>query len=196
MLAFRMAAALSATVLLATPALAQTAPAAPAVAPAYVPVVSQGDSIETLKASGEFRVLIRAIDRANLTAVIKGQTALTLFAPTDTAFAAMPPAQLEALMNDAPALQAMLIYHLVNAPVDSAKLKGAKGPVQTVAGKGLVLDGSGASLMANDAHIIQADVRTTSGFVQVVDKVLTPEAAEAILAADAAAQADPAPATP
>jgi len=192
MLALRIAAALSATALFTTPALAQTIEAPAAEAPAAAaPVVAQGDTIETLRASGRFKILLKAFDRTNLTEVIKAQTALTVFAPTDAAFTALPPAQLQALTEDAPALQTLLIYHLINAPIESAMLVGARGPVATVSGKGLLLDGSGAGLMANDAHVVQADIHTTSGIVHVVDKVLTPETAEALLAARPAAAPAP-----
>ena len=88
-----------------------------------------------------------------------------------------------------PALQRLLVYHLINTPIDSAKLAGAKGPVNTVAGSGLVLDGSGQGLKANTANILAFDVKTTSGVLFVVDAVLTPEGA-------AAAMAEPAPDVP
>ena len=68
----------------------------------------------------------------------------------------------------------MLIYHLVNASVDSSKIKGAKGPVPSVESHPLQVDGSGAVLKINDADIIQSDVRATNGIIQVVDKVLIP----------------------
>ena len=189
----RFAVALTLAALSATPAMAQTvtppaaaAPTAPAI------VVPAGDTIETLRASGQFRTLLRALDTAGLTAVIKGQRSLTLFAPTDAAFAALPAGEVTRLMSDPPALQALLMYHLVNAPVDSAKIAGARGPVATVANKGLVLDGlTGPGLHANDALILQADIHTPNGLIQVVDKVLKPEAGAAIEArikAEAAAE--------
>lgn len=195
----RFAATLTLAALVATPVLAQTAapapaaaPAAPA-APAFTPVAPAGDTIETLRASGEFKTLLRALDTAGLTAVIKGQRSLTLFAPTDAAFAALPAGEVSRLMGDPPALQALLMYHLVNAPVDSTKITGARGPVATVANKGLVLDGvTGPGLHANDALILQADIHTPNGLIQVVDKVLKPETGAAIAAqiqADAAAAA-------
>lgn len=191
----RFAVALTLAALSATPVMAQTAMppvAAAPTAPAVATVVPAGDTIETLRASGQFRTLLRALDTAGLTAVIKSQRSLTLFAPTDAAFAALPAGEVTRLMGDPPALQALLMYHLVNAPVDSAKIAGARGPVATVANKGLVLDGlTGPGLHANDALILQADIHTPNGLIQVVDKVLKPEAGAAIEArikAEAAAE--------
>ena len=156
-------------------------PAAPAVAPApaapaYVPVAPNGDIVSTLKASGEFKTFLKALDATNLTAVVKTNANLTVFAPTDSAFAALPAGELDRLMKpeNATELQSLLVYHLVNAPVTEAKIKGAKGPVKTVAGTDLLLDGSTDPYKANSAEIVQANIQATNGLVYVVDHVLSP----------------------
>jgi uncharacterized surface protein with fasciclin (FAS1) repeats len=176
----RFAAVLSLAACVAAPALAQTAPAPVAAASAAARVSPAGDTIETLRASGQFTTLLKALDAAQLTALIKGQRTLTLFAPTDAAFAALPPGELDRLMRDPPTLQALLTYHLINLPVDSAKIIGARGPIATVAGAGVVLDGVDGALKANDANIVQADIRTPNGIIHVVDRVLKPESGAAI----------------
>jgi uncharacterized surface protein with fasciclin (FAS1) repeats len=187
MTVLRFAVALTLAASVAAPALAQTTPAAP-VAPAPVAaapamtVVASGDTIETLKANGQFKTLLKAFDKTNLTALLKAQKTVTVFAPTDAAFAALPAGELDRLMKDPAALQGLLVYHLINTPIESAKLVGAKGPVNTVAGSGLVLDGSGEGLKANTANILVADVKTSSGVLFVVDAVLTPEGAAAAMA--------------
>jgi uncharacterized surface protein with fasciclin (FAS1) repeats len=206
MTVLRFAVALTLATCVASPALAQTAPAAvpaapaPVAAPVAAPsmtVVAAGDTIETLKAAGQFKTLLKAFDRTNLTALIKAQKTVTVFAPTDAAFAALPAGELDRLMKDPAALQRLLVYHLINTPIDSAKLAGAKGPVATVAGSGLVLDGSGEGLKANTANILAFDVKTTSGVLFVVDAVLTPEGAALAMAEPAVdAPADAAAAAP
>ncbi len=158
----------------AAPAMAPPAPAAP---PAASPgLVASGSITATLKASAHFTILAKALDQAQLSAVLSGTPGLTLFAPTDEAFQALPPSQLAALMtaDNANVLQKILIYHLVNATLESAKMKGAKGAVSSVETSKLQLDGSGDVLKVNDATIIQADVRATNGLIQVIDKVLIP----------------------
>ena len=156
----------------ATPA---AAPAAPALAPS--PNLAPAGSIfATLKASSHFTILVKALDQAQLSAVLNATPGLTLFAPTDDAFNALPPTQLAKLLlsDNAPILQKILIYHLVNLTLDGAKIKGAKGPVPSVETSQLQLDGSGEVLKVNDASIIQADVKTTNGIIHVIDKVLIP----------------------
>ncbi len=140
-------------------------------------VVAKGDIVETLKADGHFKTFIKALDAANMTSVLKTNKNLTVFAPTDAAFAALPAGELDRLLKSPAELQKLMTYHVINATVDSGKIKGAKGGVKTVAGQDLILDGSGAQLMANTADIIQADVRATNGTVHVVDAVLSPATA-------------------
>lgn len=160
----------------ASPAPAVT-PAAPVAASAAAPVVAQGDLVDTLTASGRFTTFVKALKAANLVGVIKSHPQMTVFAPTDAAFASLPPGKLDALMKNPAELQKLLAYHLVNTTVDSTKIKGSKGPVKTVLNTEIELDGSGSSLMVNAATITQADVKTEGGgTIQVIDKVLDPSA--------------------
>ncbi|WGM40092.1 fasciclin domain-containing protein [Caulobacter sp. NIBR1757] len=156
----------------ATPPAATPAPATTPAAPAAV--VAKGDIVDTLKASGQFTVLLRTLDETNLTTLIKTNKNLTLFAPTDAAFAALPAGELKRLEENPQELQKLLTYHLINAPIDSTKVKENAGKVATVAGPEIVLDNSGAAFTVGPATVTQADVRATNGLIHVVDKVLTP----------------------
>ncbi|WP_293681504.1 fasciclin domain-containing protein [uncultured Phenylobacterium sp.] len=159
----------------AAPAAAPTAPPATATPGATMakPVVANGDTLQTLKLDPQFSTFVKAVDATNLGAVLK-TPGLTVFAPIDAAFAAMPQADLTKLMADKAALQKFVMHHLVNAPVPSSKIKGTKG--QWPAGSGdtkILLDGSDeTALKADGATIVQADVKTGSGTLHVVDKVL------------------------
>lgn len=168
-----------------------TAPAAPAPA-ASSPVVAKGDLIQTAEASGQFTTFLKAVGAVNLTSVLKTNQNLTLFAPTDAAFAALPAGELDKLMlpENGPMLQKVLTYHLINAKVDSTKIKGAKGEVKSVEGSPLLLDGSGATPMVDTATITQTDVMATNGVLHVVDKVLIPKDIPGLQAAAAATDAN------
>jgi uncharacterized surface protein with fasciclin (FAS1) repeats len=188
----RSAAVAAAAMLLASPALAAAqapeaatgAPPPPAAAPAApapsVPPVQPGPNIyATLKDAGQFTTLLKAVDQAGLTAVLQQYGSLTFFAPTDAAFASLPPDVLSKLManNDASAnqLQQILKYHLINALVDNSKIKGAKGPVPTVEGTSVDVDGSNPDdLLVNKAQIVQEVRAANGGIVNVIDKVLIP----------------------
>lgn len=176
----------------AKPAATQ-APEAAAGAPAAKPVAVQGDLLDTLKLSGQFNTFVKAIDSTNLSSLIKTNKNLTVFAPTDAAFAAMPQDQLQKLMADKPSLQKFVLHHVVNAPIDSAKIKGARGPVPSGAGDQVLLDGSdeAGKLRVDGATIVQADLKTGSGLLHVVDHVLVAGQGDAAGATATAATGQP-----
>jgi uncharacterized surface protein with fasciclin (FAS1) repeats len=194
MISKRLLTAAAAIALTAGAAHAQTmTPAAPAMtAPAaQAPVVAKGDLIDTAQASGQFTTFLKAVSAVNLTNVLKTNQNLTLFAPTDAAFAALPAGTLDTLLlpENGPMLQKVLTYHLINAKVDSSKIKGAKGEVKSVEGSPLLLDGSGATPMVDGATITQADVMASNGVLHVVDKVLLPKDVAGLQAAASATDA-------
>ncbi len=164
------AAAISAAL---SPALMSGSAMAQAAAPAAV--TPSGDIFATLTASGQFTTLLKAVDATNLTAVLKSAGPLTIFAPTDAAFAALPAGQLDTLMNAKPPadLQKLILLHIVNAKVDETKIKGAKGPVPSTAGTQLYLDGSTTPFKVDDATVSQT-VPVANGVIYVIDKVLSP----------------------
>ena len=205
----RLLLAAAAVALMSAPAaLAQPAPAAPApAAPAgYKPVVANGGVVDTLKLNGQFTVLTKALADTNLTVLFNTNPNLTVFAPTDAAFAAMPPADLASLTANKTAMQRFLLHHVINLPWPSSKIKGVKGPVPSGLQDNILLDGSdeAGALKVDGATIIQADVKTSSGLLYVVDHVLVagqgavePPAAPAAEAAATAPAAPPtAPAKP
>jgi uncharacterized surface protein with fasciclin (FAS1) repeats len=178
---YRLLMTAAAALALAGPALAQPAaapaPAAPA-APAAMSMTltPSGDIVDTLKAAGNFTLLLKALDASNLTQVVKRATPpLTLLAPTDAAFQALPAGQLDNLMKteNSAQLQALLVYHVINAPVPLTQVQGKKGPIATGAGTQVQIDGTVSPMRINDANVLgQAEV--ANGDVYVIDKVLTP----------------------
>ncbi len=185
----------------ATPAPVTSAPAAaatPAAALPTIPKVVGGANIyQTLKDSGEFTILVKALDNTGMAPYLTNYPNFTFFAPTDAAFNALPPGMLDKLTakNDTAAnqLQQILKYYLITVPVDSSKIRGAKGPIPTVENQPIQVDGSNPDdLKADGADIIQTDIHTANGgIVHVLDKVIVPPdspyAAELSPAAPAAA---------
>ncbi len=133
--------------------------------------------IATLTASGEFTKLLAALQATNLTTLISTHPNLTLFAPTDAAFAALPPGQLDMLMKSPQQLQAILTYHLVATTLKPADILGhAAGKVPTAAKKSLNVDGSGPTIKVDTASVLQPGVTASNGIIYPIDKVLTPPA--------------------
>lgn len=176
----------------ATPATSdEPAPPAQAETPAAANTV-----IDTLKAQGQFSTLLTALDQAQLTETLKSQPAVSIFAPTDAAFAALPEADRTRLMDPANAneLRQLLLYHVVVADVNSEQIKGAKGGVETAARTQVQLDGTGDVIKVDDATVTMADIDAGNGAIFAIDKVLNPAASN--VASGDAEEAAPVPATP
>ena len=151
------------------------APQTPPVAAVAKPAAR--DIIQTAEALGQFATFLKAAEAANLTGMLKTSENLTVFAPNDAAFAALPAGDLEKLMlpENKAELQKLLAAHVVNARVKSVDFKGVARKAPTLAGTTVELSG-GDKLMVNDAAIVQADVPASNGVIQVIDKVLLPAA--------------------
>jgi uncharacterized surface protein with fasciclin (FAS1) repeats len=172
---------------------AAAAPSTPAPAAATAgKLVPNGDLIATLRLNSQFTTFVKALDATNLSSLLKSSPGLTVFAPTDAAF---PQSKLDTMLADKTGLQKTLLHYIINARIDSSKIKGAHGPVPSGAGDQIVLDGTGAVLKADNANIIQADVMASNGVIHVVDALMIPGSVPATLP-EATPEAAPAAAAP
>jgi uncharacterized surface protein with fasciclin (FAS1) repeats len=134
------------------------------------------DIVANLKASGQFTTFLKALDASNLTSLLQKPGALTVFAPTDAAFAALPADMLANLMKPANAaqLQQVIAYHIVNTKITADQVTGhAATPVPSVINKPITIDGSSMPIKVNDAAVIQTAAPCSNGVIYVIDKVLT-----------------------
>ncbi len=97
----------------------------------------------------------------------------TVFAPTDDAFAKLPPETVEKLKTDKDLLTSILTYHVVEGQATPDK---ALGEHTTLEGKKLTVSGEGDNLKVNDAGIVCGGVTTSNAQVYLIDAVLTPPA--------------------
>ena len=130
------------------------------------------DIIDTAVGAGQFTTLAKALTAAGLIDTLKGPGPYTVFAPTDAAFAKIPPAQLNALLADKAALTKVLTYHVVSGEIDAAGVK--TGPLKTVEGQSLNVVVSSAGVKVNDANVIKTDVMASNGVIHVIDTVVLP----------------------
>lgn len=204
----------------AMPAMPQTpAPTAEAAATttttveATTPVAGE-TVVDKLKASGQFTTLLAALDAAQLTDTLASRPAISIFAPTDAAFAAVPEAERTRLMDPANAaeLRQLLLYHVIVADVTPDQIMGKKGGVETAAESQVLLDGTGSAIKADGATVVSAELDASNGAIFPIDKVLNPansmaamgdeeaaapaEAAAPVAEAPPAAEATPAPTAP
>jgi uncharacterized surface protein with fasciclin (FAS1) repeats len=132
------------------------------------------DIVETAAADGRFTTLLAAAEAADLVDALKSEGPLTLFAPTDDAFNALPEGTVEALLRDTAALTAVLTYHVVVGEVTSAQVVTLDSAATLNGAKvNITVNGDG-SVMVNGANIIIKDIKTTNGIIHVIDAVITP----------------------
>ncbi len=159
----------------ATPAPAPAPTAVPTMAPEPVMM----DIVDTAAAAGSFTTLLAAADAAGLVDALKGEGPLTVFAPTDDAFAALPAGTVEGLLADPEALAAILLYHVVPGKVMAADV--TDGLVaETLNGASVTFSTMGG-VMINGANVVAADVEASNGVIHVIDAVILPPAPEAAM---------------
>jgi uncharacterized surface protein with fasciclin (FAS1) repeats len=153
----------------APPAPTTTAPAPTTTAPppTTVPPVS-GGVLDVLAEAGQFTQLLAAIDAAGLTETLSGPGPFTLFAPTDEAFAQA------SLPTEPEALQALVLYHVVEDNLGAFELMGL-GSVTTAQGGEVVITVEAGQIVLNDASTVTVtNVLGSNGVVHVVNAVLVP----------------------
>ncbi len=163
-------AAVAATALLGAPALAHDHGNTKAAAATQV-----GDIVDVAAANGSFTTLVAAVQAAGLVDTLKSDGPFTVFAPTDAAFAALPPGTLDSLLAEEglATLTTILTYHVVPGKVKAGDITGATLEADTAAGIKLPIDATDG-VKAGNATVILADVPASNGVIHVVDAVILP----------------------
>lgn len=129
--------------------------------------------VDVAQSDGRFTTLVAAVQAAGLTDYLRETPNLTVFAPTDEAFAKLPQGALESLLANKAELKNLLTYHVVGAKVpasmavtlrEATMLNGQKVTLRLVGGK----------LFVNDAQVIITDIMAANGIVHAIDTVLVP----------------------
>lgn len=133
------------------------------------------DVVDTAVDAGQFKTLATALKAAGLIETLKRPGPFTVFAPTDEAFAKLPPGTVENLLKpeNKAKLTAILTYHVVPGAVKAeevTKLNEAK----TVNGAMVKVSSDAGNVMINDAKIVTADIAASNGVIHVIDKVILP----------------------
>jgi uncharacterized surface protein with fasciclin (FAS1) repeats len=120
----------------------------------------------TSAVSGKLNPGVNLVDTLN-----NGQ--YTVFAPTDQAFSKLDAATLDKLKTDAPLLNKILTYHVVNGQLSPDKVVGTHPTLQ---GATVNVTGSGNNLKVNNASVVCGGVQTANAVVYMIDTVLMPPA--------------------
>jgi uncharacterized surface protein with fasciclin (FAS1) repeats len=132
--------------------------------------------VQVASSSPQFSTLVSLIKKAGLVGALSGSAKLTVFAPTNAAFKAVPKATLAKLGKDKALLVKVLEYHVVAGEVLAAqvvKLHSAK----TLEGARVKIRVSGGSVYVNKAKVIKTNVKASNGVIHVINSVLLPPGA-------------------
>jgi uncharacterized surface protein with fasciclin (FAS1) repeats len=130
------------------------------------------DIVDIAVNAGQFETLIAALQAAELDGALKGEGPFTVFAPTDDAFAKLPPGTVENLLQDKEKLTQILTYHVVPGKVMAADVGGLDS-AKTLQGQSLSIDTSDG-VRIGGAGLLTADVVASNGVIHVIDTVLIP----------------------
>jgi uncharacterized surface protein with fasciclin (FAS1) repeats len=150
---------------LAVPA-APAAPASPATSKTIVQVAA---------GNPEFSTLASLIKKAGLVSALSGKSKLTVFAPTNAAFAQLPKATLKKVQSDKKLLTSILTYHVVEGAVPASKVVKLDGKsVKTLNGKSVKIAVKSGKVYVNKARVTKTDVKASNGVIHVINQVLIP----------------------
>ncbi|MEU8424310.1 fasciclin domain-containing protein [Micromonospora sp. NPDC048835] len=117
--------------------------------------------------------LVTAVKKANLVDSLNGAQGVTVFAPTNDAFAKIPKADLDKVLADDAMLKKILTYHVVPTQLSPDTLTGTH---KTLQGDDVTVAGSGTSFTVNDTSmVVCGNVSTANATVYIVDTVLMPK---------------------
>ncbi|MGW2226749.1 fasciclin domain-containing protein [Streptomyces formicae] len=118
--------------------------------------------------------LVTAVKKAGLVDTLNNAKDITVFAPTNDAFAKIPKADLDKVLADKEQLTKILTYHVVGQKLTPKQLE--KGSYETLEKSKLSTAGSGESYEVNDSSkVVCGNVPTANATVYIVDTVLMPK---------------------
>ena len=130
------------------------------------------DIVDTAVAAGDFKTLAAALQAAGLIDTLKGEGPFTVFAPTDEAFARLPPGTVEGLLKDKAKLTEILTFHVVAEKLTASDV-GNLTSAKTVSGNTVSIDTSDG-VRVGGARVVKADIAASNGVIHVIDTVLIP----------------------
>merc|ERR1712021_64727 len=135
-----------------------------------------GDVVDVAIEAGNFKTLVQILSDLDLVDTLRGQTAQTIFAPSDEAFAKLPEGTLESLTHHQK-LDIVSRHVVAGVTVPAADV--STGPVETFGGEVIDLiktddGGVQVSYMSNIVNVVAADVMASNGVIHVIDEVILP----------------------
>lgn len=129
--------------------------------------------VEIASNAGTFKTLVTAVKEAGLAQTLAGPGPFTVFAPTDEAFAKLPPGTVEGLLKDKKALVSVLTYHVVPGRMLAADVV-KRSSLKTVQGQSVTIDVRDG-VKVDQARVVTTDIVASNGVIHVIDNVILPK---------------------
>jgi uncharacterized surface protein with fasciclin (FAS1) repeats len=136
---------------------------------------AKADIVDVAVGAGSFKTLVAAVQAAGLEDALRGKGPLTVFAPTDEAFAKLPKGTVESLLlpENKKKLAAILTYHVVPGKVMAVDVVASSGAA-SLNGQRLSFKTDEKSVMVDGAKVVKADIAASNGVIHVIDTVVLP----------------------
>jgi uncharacterized surface protein with fasciclin (FAS1) repeats len=128
------------------------------------------DIVDIAVSNDNFSTLVAAVQAAGLVETLKSPGPFTVFAPTNDAFAKLPPGTITTLLQNIPQLTRILCYHVVAGKLMRADLEKFTA-VTSVEGSPITLDFT-ETFEVKNATVINADIEADNGVIHVIDNVI------------------------
>ena len=128
------------------------------------------DIVDIAVSAGSFETLVTAVKAADLVETLKSPGPFTVFAPTDDAFAKLPPGTIQTLVQNIPQLTRILTFHVVAGKLKQEDLAKVDA-VTSVEGSPIKIDCADGFEVKN-ATVLQADIEADNGIIHVIDNVI------------------------
>ncbi|MGB6220592.1 MAG: CIA30 family protein [Haloferula sp.] len=141
-----------------------------------LPPAPKNDIANVAKRAGKFKTLLAAVEAAGLSDALSSEGPLTILAPTDEAFAALPKGTIESLLKkeNREQLTKILSTHAIKGKVSAGDALNAKSAT-ALSGEALDFAIEDGSFKVNGSTILKTDIDCDNGVIHVIDKVLLPE---------------------
>lgn len=135
--------------------------------------------VETAQQAGSFNTLLAAAKTAGLADALATTNNITVFAPTDGAFAKLPAGTLEELLKpeNKDKLVAILTYHVLPRKLASNQMLAGPFHVRTLKAqpdRTLAITKNAGGVKVDNARVIKADIMADNGVIHVIDTVMLP----------------------
>ena len=131
------------------------------------------DSLASVAADNEsLNTFTIALEAAGLTETFSQEGPMTVFAPSDEAFEALPDGLMEQLLSDQETLTRILAYHVIAGDVTSDQIQ--SGAVPTAEGNPIEVQAGTDAITVNGASVVEADLEAENGVMHIIDEVILP----------------------